>query len=110
MVKNHKLARAISNMSWGEFFRQLEYKSEWYGKHFVKVDPKGTSQKCSCCGFVNKSLTLSDRQWECPECHSVLDRDLNAAINIKQKGMGSVLKSCGDILIREVDEARIPCL
>ena len=45
-----------------------------------------------------------------PECHSVLDRDLNAAINIKQKGMDSVLKSCGDILIREVNEARIPCL
>ena len=110
MVKNSKLARAISNMSWGEFFRQLEYKSEWYGKHFIKVDPKGTSQKCSNCGFVNKSLTLNDRQWVCPECHSVLDRDLNAAINIKQKGMDSVLKSCGDILIREVNEARIPCL
>ena len=110
MVKNHKLAKAISNMSWGEFFRQLEYKSEWHGKHFIKVDPKSTSQKCSCCGFVNKSLTLSDRQWECSECLSVLDRDLNAAINIKQKGMDSVLKSCGDILIREVDEARIPCL
>ena len=110
MVKNSKLARAISNMSWGEFFRQLEYKSEWYGKHFIKIDPKGTSQKCSNCGFVNKSLTLNDRQWVCPECHSVLDRDLNAAINIKQKGMDSVLKSCGDILIREVNEARIPCL
>lgn len=110
MLKNHKLARAISNMSWGEFFRQLEYKSDWYGKHFVKVNPKQTSQKCSCCGFVNKKLTLGDRNWKCPSCFKELDRDLNAAINIKQKGMDSVLKSCGDIFIREVCEARIPCL
>ena len=108
MVKNHKLARSISNMSWGELFRQLEYKSEWHGKHFVKIDPKGTSQECSRCGFINKSLALKDRCWECSWCRTVLDRDLNAAINIRKKGMDSVLKSCGDILVREVDEARIP--
>ena len=110
MLKNHKLAKAISNMSWGEFFRQLEYKCDLYGKNFVKVDARQTSQKCSNCGFVNKELTLSDRIWKCPSCHEELDRDLNAALNIKNKGLDKILKSCGDILIRGVCEARIPCL
>lgn len=106
MVGNRKFSKAINNMSWGEFFRQLEYKSEWYGKYLLKVNPRYTSQKCSFCNHINSSLTLSDRYWNCPNCYSSLDRDLNASINIKNKGMDSILKSCGDIFSREVYEAR----
>jgi len=110
MVKNHKLARSILNMNWGEFFRQLEYKCEWYGKYFVKIDPKRTSQECSDCGHVNKELKLFIREWICPKCETHHDRDINASINIKNRGVDSVLKSCGDILTRGICEARTPCL
>lgn len=109
MVKNHKLAKSILNMNWGGFFRQLEYKCEWYGKHFVKVDPKKTSQTCSNCNHVNNKLTLDQREWICESCKSKLDRDINAAININKKGVDSVLKSCGDILIRGIYETRTLC-
>lgn len=84
MLKNHCLAQSITDASWGEFVRQLEYKAEWYGKNVVKIgkfDP--SSKTCSCCGFIKKDLKLSDREWICPSCNSALDRDMNAAVNIK---------------------------
>lgn len=87
MLKNHKLAKSIADASWSEFVRQLEYKSAWYGRTLVKVDRFYPSSKtCSCCGHVDQDLVLSDREWTCTNCHTVIDRDLNAAYNIASEG------------------------
>lgn len=88
MVKNHKLAESISEMNFGEFRRILEYKALWYGRDIVYVDRWfPSSKKCNHCGYANKELKLSDRQWICPECGSVIDRDYNAALNILEEGL-----------------------
>jgi putative transposase len=84
MVKNHNLAQAINDVSWSTFVSMLEYKAEWYGKNILRIGRFAPSSKtCSCCGYINKKLTLKDRKWTCPKCNSVLDRDVNASINIK---------------------------
>ena len=83
MVKNHKLAKSISDAGWGTFVNMLEYKGKWYGCHIRKVDRFFPSTKrCNECGFINNNLTLKDREWECPECNVIHDRDCNAALNI----------------------------
>lgn len=89
MVKNHKLARAISDASWGEFRRQLGYKTKWYGKVLVTVDRfYPSSQLCSECGTQwPGTKDLSVREWTCPECGATHDRDRNAAINILNEGL-----------------------
>lgn len=89
MLKNHKLARAISDVSWSEFFRQLAYKAEWHGVELLKVDTYyPSSQTCSHCGYRNKEVkSLAVREWTCPECGTHHDRDHNAAINILQKAL-----------------------
>ena len=92
MIKNHKLARSISDVSWSEFIRQLEYKAKWYGRKIVKIDKFfASSQTCSCCGnkfSITKDLAV--RQWICPNCNSNLDRDVNAAINILNEGLKQI--------------------
>jgi putative transposase len=84
MVRNHNLAQAISDVSWSTFVTMLEYKADWYGKNILRIGRFAPSSKtCNCCGHINKELTLKDRSWTCPKCNSVLDRDVNASINIK---------------------------
>ncbi|MEO0644736.1 MAG: RNA-guided endonuclease TnpB family protein [Cyanobacteria bacterium J06650_10] len=94
MLKNHKLAQVISDASWGELVRQLEYKCEWYGRTLVKIDRWfPSSKRCNvCCHTVDK-LPLSVREWTCPNCATKHDRDINAAINILAAGLA--VKVCG---------------
>ena len=85
MQKNHKLARSISDVSWSTFFTMLEYKCRKYGKTLLKIGRFDPSSKiCHGCGYINRDLKLSDREWTCPDCGTVHDRDINAAINIKK--------------------------
>ena len=89
MVKNHNLAKSISDCSWYELMRQLQYKSEWYGRQYIKIGRFiPSSQTCHVCGYINKETKdLSVRSWECPNCHTIHDRDINAAINILNEGL-----------------------
>ena len=94
MVRNHCLAKAIADVSWGEIEKQLVYKSELYGRILVKIDKFfPSSKRCFNCGFILKKLNLSVRKWFCPECKSENLRDYNAAKNILQAGH-SVLAGC----------------
>ena len=85
MEQNHHLARAIQGAAWSEFVRQMEYKSEWYGKNVLFIGRFEPSSKlCHKCGYINRDLKLRDREWTCPVCGEKLDRDVNAAMNIKE--------------------------
>jgi putative transposase len=95
LVRNHKLARAISDASWSEFRRQLEYKADWYGRTVIAVDRFYPSSKtCSACGVIAAKLPLKIREWECRACGAAHDRDVNAAINIRAAGLA--VQACGD--------------
>jgi len=95
MVKNHCLAKAISDVGWGEFVRQLEYKANWYGHILVKIDKwYPSSKRCFDCGDILDSLTLDIRHWTCPACGVQHDRDINAAKNIV--AAGQAVLACGE--------------
>ena len=89
MMKNHKLARNIVDVSWSEFMRQLTYKAKWFGKVIVKIDKfYPSSQLCHIYGYKNTEVKdLNVRKWNCPECKTHHDRDVNAAINIRNEGL-----------------------
>ncbi len=87
MVRNHRLARDISDCAWGQFFEYLDYKAEYAGRLIIKDNPRNTSRKCHVCGAINKDLKLSDREWVCQACGTIHDRDFNAAVNHKNEGI-----------------------
>ena len=103
MQKNHHLARSISDASWSMFRSMLEYKCHWYGSELVIVNPAYTSQTCSNCGAIKSDLTLEDRTYKC-ECGLEIDRDLNAAINIKNRAKHAQINACGE----EGKTSRVP--
>ena len=94
MVKNHKLALAISDASWGELIRQLTYKCQWYDRELIKIDRWfPSSKRCGKCGYIIDKLPLNIREWECPKCGTNHDRDLNTAKNILAAGLA--VSVCG---------------
>lgn len=105
MVKNSKLAKSISDAGWTSFVNMLNYKSNWCGRTFHKIDRFYPSSKtCSCCNHkLDKSeMTLATRHWTCPSCNTHHDRDLNAAINIANKGLNDLYElsseECSDYI------------
>ncbi len=87
MLKNHRLAKSIANASWGEMFRQLEYKAQWNGRKYLELDRFFPSSKiCSSCSHLLVKLPLSVREWSCPNCATHHNRDFNAAKNIEIAG------------------------
>lgn len=93
MTKNHSLAKAIANVSFGEFNRQIEYKAQMYGKQIYRVDRFFPSSKtCSVCGCVQEKIPLRVREWTCPDCGAHHDRDINAATNLLRQAMPEVTR------------------
>ena len=97
LLKNHALAMSISDAGWRSFLQKLEYKANLYGRTFITVDPKNTTQMCHECKFVmgtdgTQKLTLKDRQWTCPQCGAFHIRDYNASLNILDKGLAKLAK------------------
>ena len=104
MVKNHKLAKSIQDASFGSFCNMIDYKAKWYGRTYIKVGSFYPSSKlCHCCGYKNTTLTLADREWECPKCHTLLDRDKNAALNILDEGLKILNKSGQGLSVEPID-------
>lgn len=88
MLRNHKLAKSISDVSWSSFVTKLQYKADWYGREIIKVDKWfPSSQICSECGHKDGKKSLDIREWTCPICHTQHDRDINASINILTEGL-----------------------
>ena len=114
MIKNHKLAQVIADAAWYSFVSKLEYKAKNLGKTVLKISQwEPSSKNCHVCGYHNSELTLSDREWLCPECNTMHDRDINAAINIKKFAIsayqitaGTAGRACGVAEGTQGNEAR----
>lgn len=105
MVRNHCLAKAISDVGWSEITRQLEYKANWYGRTFVQIDKfYPSSKRCSTCGYILESLGLDVRSWTCPECQTEHCRDVNAAKNILSAGL-AILAGADALRVHEKSTA-----
>lgn len=103
MVKNHCLAKSISDSGWSEFIRQIKYKSEWNGITFAQIDRFfPSSKRCYQCGWINETLTLKDREWAC-QCGKTVNRDLNAAQNILLFGLKSIGQELPESTLLERD-------
>ncbi len=108
MIRNPKLSKAVADASWGEFVRQLAYKGDWAGCQVVAIDQWfPSSKRYSCCGFVKDRLPLDIRSWECPECQTRHDRDINAALNIKAAGLAVL--ALGENVSLVSDTSAISC-
>lgn len=113
MLKNRKLSQALQDVSFGEFFRQMKYKCEWHGKNLITIGRfEPSSKTCSLCGAINETLTLADREWTCANCGATHERDINAAINIKNIGLkqfteGHSGRACGVVAVTLDNEAGI---
>lgn len=95
MQKNRRMSKSIADASWSEFLRQLEYKAKWYGRELVGIDRwYPSSKRCSDCGHTVPKMPLSVREWACPECGSIHDRDINAARNVLAAGLA--VSACGE--------------
>ena len=95
LIQLRRCTKAIYEAGWRTFLDFLEYKAKRYRRIFVKVNPAYTTQRCSACGYIlptGQRLQLSDRQWQCPSCHVIHDRDRNAACNILQRGLATLSK------------------
>ena len=113
LMKNHKLAQAIGDSAWSSFVLKLTYKAEQFGKTILKIGMfEPSSKTCSSCGFKLKELSLYVLEWRCSSCNILHDRDINAAINIKNFAItaGTAGRACGLALKREGDEAGSPSL
>lgn len=96
MMGNHRLAKSIGDCSWSELVRQICYKSDWYGRKVIKIDRYFPSSKtCSNCGYIKDDLTLKDREWTCPRCNAIHDRDYNASQNILRQGLNLTVGTTG---------------
>ena len=100
MIRSRSLSRSIHEIGWGKLIEMIRYKSEWYGREFVQINRWfPSSKKCNVCGEINHDLGRGEREWECPHCHSILSRDVNAAKNILDEG----LRATGSIVLCLVD-------
>ena len=107
MMKNHNLAKSIQSASWGEFVRQISYKAERNGKNVIFIGRfEPSSKTCSKCGYINRDLTLSDREWTCPQCGEHHDRDVNAAKNIKQMALNPQAIVAFEEKVNEITDCR----
>lgn len=107
MLKNHKLAKSVQELGLHELRRQLEYKSLWYGRELIFVNRWYPSSKTCCeCGWKNDKLTLRNREFKCEDCGIVIDRDLNASINIKNEGIRILKEKIGQRLSESFDESQ----
>jgi len=106
MIKNHKLAWSISDVSWTSFVWMLEYKVDWYGRTIVKIDRFFPSSKmCNNCWWINQDLKLKDRERECKSCWILVDRDLNASKNILKQGLNLLKKTADGTAV----ESKVSC-
>ena len=100
MIRSRNLSRSIHEIGWGKLIEMIRYKARWYGREFIQIDRWfPSSKKCNVCGEINHSLGRDEREWECPHCHSILSRDVNAAKNILDEGV----RATGSIVLCLVD-------